>query len=115
MYAPATTEIYTDLHTLSLHDALPISHVVTVFGEIFKFPEMIRHAGFFRAATDRAHKLLSCSEHCGRSLASLGVNRKVDAVTFGIDLTRFRSEEHTSEIQSLMRISYAVFCLQKKK
>src|SRR3546814_3841726 len=28
---------------------------------------------------------------------------------------RFRSEEHTSELQSLMRISYAVFCLKKKK
>src|SRR3546814_8413616 len=27
----------------------------------------------------------------------------------------FRSEEHTSELQSLMRISYAVFCLKKKK
>src|SRR3546814_13938142 len=30
------------------------------------------------------------------------------------DLAR-RSEEHTSELQSLMRISYAVFCLKKKK
>src|SRR3546814_8170493 len=29
--------------------------------------------------------------------------------------TLFRSEEHTSELQSLMRISYAVFCLKKKK
>src|SRR3546814_1987526 len=29
--------------------------------------------------------------------------------------TRIRSEEHTSELQSLMRISYAVFCLKKKK
>src|SRR3546814_4068797 len=28
---------------------------------------------------------------------------------------RGRSEEHTSELQSLMRISYAVFCLKKKK
>src|SRR3546814_4777136 len=28
---------------------------------------------------------------------------------------RTRSEEHTSELQSLMRISYAVFCLKKKK
>src|SRR3546814_9048598 len=28
---------------------------------------------------------------------------------------RLRSEEHTSELQSLMRISYAVFCLNKKK
>src|SRR3546814_2922208 len=30
------------------------------------------------------------------------------------DLSKDRSEEHTSELQSLMRISYAVFCLQKK-
>src|SRR3546814_4763908 len=29
--------------------------------------------------------------------------------------TDVRSEEHTSELQSLMRISYAVFCLKKKK
>src|SRR3546814_7289701 len=31
------------------------------------------------------------------------------------DLGGTRSEEHTSELQSLMRISYAVFCLKKKK
>src|SRR3546814_8703749 len=31
------------------------------------------------------------------------------------DVHPARSEEHTSELQSLMRISYAVFCLQKKK
>src|SRR3546814_3438655 len=30
-------------------------------------------------------------------------------------LSALRSEEHTSELQSLMRISYAVFCLKKKK
>src|SRR3546814_2755951 len=30
-------------------------------------------------------------------------------------LCQLRSEEHTSELQSLMRISYAVFCLKKKK
>src|SRR3546814_7722380 len=30
-------------------------------------------------------------------------------------LFQFRSEEHTSELQSLMRISYAVFCLKKKQ
>src|SRR3546814_1539331 len=33
----------------------------------------------------------------------------------GIDGGWLRSEEHTSELQSLMRISYAVFCLKKKK
>src|SRR3546814_11452964 len=32
-----------------------------------------------------------------------------------IDRQLLRSEEHTSELQSLMRISYAVFCLKKKK
>src|SRR3546814_6528947 len=32
-----------------------------------------------------------------------------------VDQISFRSEEHTSELQSLMRISYAVFCLKKKK
>src|SRR3546814_1305942 len=31
------------------------------------------------------------------------------------EAVRQRSEEHTSELQSLMRISYAVFCLKKKK
>src|SRR3546814_8748584 len=33
----------------------------------------------------------------------------------GSGLRRARSEEHTSELQSLMRISYAVFCLKKNK
>src|SRR3546814_7090351 len=33
----------------------------------------------------------------------------------GEQVRRSRSEEHTSELQSLMRISYAVFCLKKKK
>src|SRR3546814_1383819 len=32
----------------------------------------------------------------------------------GESMTEVRSEEHTSELQSLMRISYAVFCLKKK-
>src|SRR3546814_6585411 len=32
-----------------------------------------------------------------------------------VDFDLLRSEEHTSELQSLMRISYAVFCLKKKK
>src|SRR3546814_9079587 len=36
------------------------------------------------------------------------------SVSSGWPLVRVRSEEHTSELQSLMRISYAVFCLKKK-
>src|SRR3546814_8321747 len=37
------------------------------------------------------------------------------ALFVAIEFVLFRSEEHTSELQSLMRISYAVFCLKKKK
>src|SRR3546814_6735964 len=40
--------------------------------------------------------------------------RAIDAIGFR-DMVEKRSEEHTSELQSLMRISYAVFCLKKKK
>src|SRR3546814_4618688 len=36
-------------------------------------------------------------------------------IVLPINLRAFRSEEHTSELQSLMRISYAVFCLKKKQ
>src|SRR3546814_10171255 len=50
----------------------------------------------------------------------LGAEADVFCVQSGFlerhDNSRFeRSEEHTSELQSLMRISYAVFCLKKKK
>src|SRR3546814_8315759 len=48
---------------------------------------------------------------------SLGARTSVRAVVAGMRPKRLilRSEEHTSELQSLMRISYAVFCLKKKK
>src|SRR3546814_1963998 len=36
------------------------------------------------------------------------------AIEYGLIAALIRSEEHTSELQSLMRISYAVFCLKKK-
>src|SRR3546814_4157627 len=39
----------------------------------------------------------------------------VEAAALGVGVEGVRSEEHTSELQSLMRISYAVFCLKKKK
>src|SRR3546814_6886439 len=42
------------------------------------------------------------------------VEQRERAVRFPFRLSRQRSEEHTSELQSLMRISYAVFCLKKK-
>src|SRR3546814_4272566 len=47
---------------------------------------------------------------------SCSVRRRLSDADTGPLLRRLpRSEEHTSELQSLMRISYAVFCLKKKK
>src|SRR3546814_2654560 len=44
-----------------------------------------------------------------------GREKEVGAARAAIRPAPPRSEEHTSELQSLMRISYAVFCLKKKK
>src|SRR3546814_5723018 len=55
------------------------------------------------------------------ALAALEVMNTTPPVTERADgytqdlASQWRSEEHTSELQSLMRISYAVFCLKKKK
>src|SRR3546814_4208022 len=48
--------------------------------------------------------------------AAEGMLSRLAGTEIAVRLMReFRSEEHTSELQSLMRISYAVFCLKKKK
>src|SRR3546814_7518686 len=82
----ATTEIDTYCHTLSLHDALPIWS-----------DEVARH-------------LMIWLTFIGAGLTL----RHGGLVAIGNVQTAMRSEEHTSELQSLMRISYAVFCLKKK-
>src|SRR3546814_8046198 len=46
---------------------------------------------------------------------SVAYTTAVQAMYADGNLPAYRSEEHTSELQSLMRISYAVFCLKKKK
>src|SRR3546814_2735709 len=56
------------------------------------------------------------SAWAGEGAKDLGLSGTVDTATFERILNgELRSEEHTSELQSLMRSSYAVFCLQKKK
>src|SRR3546814_10686064 len=67
-------------------------------------PDITYPAVSFRAAqavvdgeVDRG--ILACGTGVGTAIAA----------------SKVRSEEHTSELQSLMRISYAVFCLKKKK
>src|SRR3546814_2149392 len=70
-----------------------IDNVCHLFGQIIKVPG---HVCAVQCFQQQGHALLACH---GRGLAQI-----VDQ----------RSEEHTSELQSLMRISYAVFCLKKK-
>src|SRR3546814_6578091 len=94
----ATTDIYTDGHTLSLHDALPISHGSAPAGDAVS--SMI-------AAPNAIIGRPSGLE------ASLNIPLQ-RARSSGRGRPRARSEEHTSELQSLMRNSYAVFCLKKK-
>src|SRR3546814_1411007 len=62
-------------------------------------------AGAGRNRTPAAGQLRRSGPPAGRELHRLFRRARQGA----------RSEEHTSELQSLMRISYAVFCLQKKK
>src|SRR3546814_6917875 len=59
-----------------------------------------------------AHEL---HETLGLLFAGLVLLHIAGALRHHLLLKDGRSEEHTSELQSLMRISYAVFCLKKKK
>src|SRR3546814_6051666 len=77
--------------------AEPFNLLETAFGKI-AFITALHHAAdhLVLIFVDRPH--IAESRHCPTQ-------------TIGL----IRSEEHTSELQSLMRISYAVFCLKKKK
>src|SRR3546814_4305120 len=102
---PATTTLYPYCHTLSLHYALPI---FLIGGEQRGEALVLAGTGDFLdargVARGRAHAELAFLERCG--VRARGGQRAGG---------QFRSEEQTSELQSLMRISYAVFCLKKKK
>src|SRR3546814_2600901 len=87
---------------------------------LFPYTTLFRSQGF--AARDHAvaeytrrrpgAERLSCPARRSTFLsAAVRRTRRIDARQASLH----RSEEHTSELQSLMRISYAVFCLKKKK
>src|SRR3546814_3078605 len=59
-----------------------------------------------RTATD-----LDLAAGLREALAALATQRRIEILL----MRQAKSEEHTSELQSLMRISYAVFCLKKKQ
>src|SRR3546814_6056236 len=71
------------------------------------------HAGQRLLVDDRVdHRCGDAEHHAGPPHAVIGTDRVVEIAA---EPHAGRSEEHTSELQSLMRHSYAVFCLKKKK
>src|SRR3546814_12244863 len=97
----ATTCIYTYLHTLSLHAVLPICSTRRRTEGNRDGPAPHRRL-VSHALADRVAAGGFCRLCGGQRRARPGQPGR-------------RSEEHTSELQSLMRSSYAVFCLKKKK
>src|SRR3546814_6983336 len=102
----ATTEIYTYLHTLSLPDALPISIVAAAATAAVLRP-------ITSSPAEHTASTAPGSDDTGPDGSAVGAGPDETAVD-GLEADS-RSEEHTSELQSLMRTSYAVFCLKKKK
>src|SRR3546814_7280068 len=66
------------------------------------------------SALQRVMRTLPLTVPLDQYQLSSGFGSRTDPLN-GRKATHRRSEEHTSELQSLMRISYAVFCLKKKK
>src|SRR3546814_7004138 len=64
------------------------------------------------AGVSRASDTPGASDALRAQAYIMGIGYGAEAIEHGASLSR--SEEHTSELQSLMRISYAVFCLKKK-
>src|SRR3546814_16448371 len=102
----ATTDIYTYCHTLSLHDALPICLAIAGGVRGCRHLHAVRRKLAEERRTDTG--LAFDSELRVECFKRVLDDRQTQTGTTG------RSEEHTSELQSLMRISYAVFCLKKK-
>src|SRR3546814_1315260 len=90
------------------NDALPISRQ----GVLLSRP-LVRSGGGVEAAGDPDCRSDARFGRHPRQLLGLRPPRADPVLAQGHD--RLRSEEHTSELQSLMRISNAVFCLKKKQ
>src|SRR3546814_9682649 len=69
--------------------------------------------GTIRGEFDITDKVMAWAALGGRSSDESSFTTTPEVINQAGDMT-MRSEEHTSELQSLMRISYAVFCLKKK-
>src|SRR3546814_1818664 len=75
--------------------------------------EVVMRRAMVASALESAKKAEELGLGGDKIILSCKMSRVQDLISVYRDLAR--SEEHTSELQSLMRISYAVFCLKKKK
>lgn len=66
-----------------------IPHVISNFGEVFKFASMTRSNRFFAHVAEQAVTRIACSEHCGNSLKRLGVDMPVKPIPHGISTRHF--------------------------
>src|SRR3546814_8463723 len=86
---------------------------VTSTQQITKAMKMVSAAKLKRA-TNAIVQLRPYAEKLRDILGNVSASVESGASPYTVDRKPTRSEEHTSELQSLMRISYAVFCLKKK-
>src|SRR3546814_9272743 len=95
----------------------PFIRLASGFHGIAQGIGMPRWYALVLAAVDDQHRMLYIGgAQCGRALTQplgIGAQYGCQVIAAGGSVID-RSEEHTSELQSLMRISYAVFCLKKK-
>lgn len=82
---------------LSVKFGLP--HVISVFGELYKYDSMMRNRAFFGHVVDTAARVLSCSDHCGRSVERLQVNSQANTVVYGVDVAHFTPGGDLSELR----------------
>src|SRR3546814_9695005 len=93
----------------------------TLFPYTTLFRSLFVHGDGLKGVTGWLTRGIRVDRERGREgLSAIGRTRETDIALPFPALVRpadvdLRSEEHTSELQSLMRISYAVFCLKKKK
>src|SRR3546814_2446640 len=87
----------------------------TLFRSIERVSSVHAQLDGFREALKTVAHVTSVISGIASQTNLLALNATIEAARAGDAGRGFRSEEHTSELQSLMRISYAVFCLQKKK
>src|SRR3546814_4673684 len=93
-----------------------VQNLVTGVTDGFTKVLEITGVGYRATAQGATLKLQLGYSHDVNYVVPEGITIKTpDQTTVEISGNDKRSEEHTSELQSLMRISYAVFCLKKKK